>query len=162
MANTRSAIKRIKTSERRRQRNAAVKSETRTYVKRARSAIGDAPSEAGAALKAAISALDVAARKGVIHANNAARRKSRLMRMLNKQVAATSTEGGATTAAPKRATRARKAAGTAKTARATGTTKTTRATGTSKTAKEDGTTTTPKAASTTRTAKTTKSTKTTT
>lgn len=83
MANTKSAIKRIKTSEKRRLRNQAVKSATRTHVKKARAAIAQNPAEAQDDVVAAISALDRAARKGVIHPNNAARRKSRLMKRLN-------------------------------------------------------------------------------
>lgn len=83
MANTKSALKRIKTSEKKRQRNMAVKSATRTYVRKARTAIAQNPAEAQDDLVAAISALDRAARKGVIHPNNAARRKSRLMKRFN-------------------------------------------------------------------------------
>ena len=83
MANTKSALKRIKTSEKKRQRNIAVKSTARTYVRKARTAIVQNPAEAQDDLMAAISALDRAARKGVIHPNNAARRKSRLMKRFN-------------------------------------------------------------------------------
>ena len=83
MANTKSAIKRIKVSQKKYQRNVAVKSATRTYVKKARTAIGQRPLEAQTDVVAAISALDRAARKGVIHRNNAARRKSRLMKRFN-------------------------------------------------------------------------------
>ena len=83
MANTKSAIKNIKAIEKRHQRNQAVKSSTRTYVKKARTAIAQNPAEAQEDVKAAISALDRAAKKGVIHPNNAARRKSRLMRRFN-------------------------------------------------------------------------------
>ena len=83
MANTKAAIKHIKTSERRHQRNQAVKSSARTYVKKARTAIARNPAESQDALQAAIAALDRAATKGVIHRNNAARRKSRLMKRYN-------------------------------------------------------------------------------
>lgn len=83
MANTKAAIKHIKTSQKRHQRNQSVKSATRTYVKKARIAIARQPGEAQDEVTAAISALDRAARKGVIHPNNAARRKSRLMKRLN-------------------------------------------------------------------------------
>jgi small subunit ribosomal protein S20 len=89
MANTKSAIKRIRTSEKKHQRNVAVKSATRTYVKRARTAIAQNPADAQKELIAAVSALDVAARKGVIHKNNAARRKSRLMKRYNAAAANT-------------------------------------------------------------------------
>jgi small subunit ribosomal protein S20 len=64
-----------------------VKSATRTYVKKARTAITRTPDEARDELIAAISALDRAAKKGVIHRNNAARRKSRLMKRYNAATA---------------------------------------------------------------------------
>jgi small subunit ribosomal protein S20 len=83
MANIKAAIKHIKTSERRHQRNMAVKSAARTYVKKARTAIDQNPAEAQAQIQAAVAALDRAAKKGVIHPNNAARRKSRLMKRYN-------------------------------------------------------------------------------
>lgn len=83
MANTKSAIKHIKTSEKRHQRNVAVKSAARTYVKKARTAIAHNSADSQESVVAAISALDRAARKGVIHPNNAARRKSRLMKRFN-------------------------------------------------------------------------------
>ncbi len=85
MANTKSAIKHIRTSEKRRERNRAVKSTARTYVKRARTAISRDTAEAGTAIVTAIRALDKAAQKGVIHRNNAARRKSRLVKLLRQQ-----------------------------------------------------------------------------
>lgn len=88
MANIKAAIKHIKTSERRHQRNMAVKSATRTYVKKARTAIDQNPAEAQAQIQAAVSALDRAAKKGVIHPNNAARRKSRLMKRYNASTTA--------------------------------------------------------------------------
>jgi small subunit ribosomal protein S20 len=80
LANTASAIKRIRSNNRKRVYNKITRSHTRSAVRAAREA---APEEAQAATLAAISALDVAARKGVIHPNNAARRKSRLMKQLN-------------------------------------------------------------------------------
>jgi small subunit ribosomal protein S20 len=87
LANTRSAIKRIRSSERRRVRNRIVRSSTRTYVKKARATIlsGNPSVEA---IEKALSALDRAAAKGVIHKNNAARRKSRLMKQYNRALAA--------------------------------------------------------------------------
>ena len=88
MANTKSAIKAARQSERRRARNRRVISAMRTYVKNTRQAIrsGDVE-EAQAALGRAIVALDKAAQKGVIHSNSAARRKSRLARQFNQMVA---------------------------------------------------------------------------
>lgn len=85
MANTQSAIKRIRSSERRRRVNQVHRSKARTFVKRTRSLIAAGQlEEAEAMAHRACSALDKAAQKGVIHTNNAARRKSRLMRSLNQ------------------------------------------------------------------------------
>jgi small subunit ribosomal protein S20 len=62
---------------------------TRTQVKKARNLLAsDSLPEAAEAIQVAISALDKAAEKGVIHKNNAARRKSRLMAALAKAKAA--------------------------------------------------------------------------
>lgn len=82
MANTKSALKRMRQSERRRIRNRAINSRTRTFVKKARQAIatGEVAPATEEALRNAVSALDRAVIKGVIHRNNAARRKARLMR----------------------------------------------------------------------------------
>ncbi len=85
MANHKSAIKRIRTSERRRVRNRLVITSTRTEVKQARAATAPG-SDLEAARKStveAIRALDKAASKGILHKKNAARRKSRLMKRLN-------------------------------------------------------------------------------
>ncbi|MCC6188456.1 MAG: 30S ribosomal protein S20 [Anaerolineales bacterium] len=79
MANTASALKRIRSNNRKRIRNRIVRTRTRTAIRAAREA---EPADARAATLAAISALDRAAQKGVIHRNNAARRKSRLMKHL--------------------------------------------------------------------------------
>lgn len=87
LANSKSALKHIKTSERERLRNRAAKSAARTFVKQARTSIQGNSDEAAARVEAAISALDRAARKGVIHRNNAARRKSRLVKLLRQQTA---------------------------------------------------------------------------
>lgn len=88
MANTKSAIKREKIAEKRHARNVAVKSSTRTFVKKARAVINTNAAEAQDDIRAAISALDKAAKKGVIHKNNASRRKSRLMKAFNAAVSA--------------------------------------------------------------------------
>ena len=86
MANIKSAIKRNKQNEKKRIRNRVYRGVARTYVARARVAISGKDDEAAkAATLAAISALDKAAQKGVVHKNNAARRKSRLMKLLNTQ-----------------------------------------------------------------------------
>lgn len=83
MANIKSQIKRNRQNESRRLRNRFARGSARTAVKVARAAItaGDAATSQAAVLEA-ISRLDKAAEKGVIHKNNAARRKSRLMKAL--------------------------------------------------------------------------------
>lgn len=84
MANHKSALKRIRTTEKRRVRNQAVRSETRTGIKKARVAIeGKNVALAKTETLEAIRLLDKATTKGVVHKRNAARRKSRLMRQLN-------------------------------------------------------------------------------
>jgi len=83
LANTKSAIKRIKQSHKRRLRNRVFIGRARTFVKNAKTKIAQGTAEdARTATTAAIRALDKAAEKGIIHKNNAARRKSRLMRHL--------------------------------------------------------------------------------
>lgn len=83
MANIKSQIKRNKQNEKRRLRNRVYVGGARTYVKKARLAIAEGTQDdAVLATKQAISALDKAAEKGMIHKNNAARRKSRLMKHL--------------------------------------------------------------------------------
>ncbi len=83
MANTKSAIKRIRQNEKRRLYNRFYKSGARTLVKKAREAMdGEDKESARQATLTAIKALDVAAEKDILHKNNAARRKSRLMKQL--------------------------------------------------------------------------------
>lgn len=83
MPNTLSAKKRVRQTEKRTARNKAIRNRARTFVKSARQAIevGDEEMARDAVYRAA-SELDRAASKGVIHARNAARRKSRLMKRL--------------------------------------------------------------------------------
>ena len=77
MANIKSQLKRIKTNEKRTERNKAVKSELRTWVRKFREAAASGDRDAAdAALKAASRKLDKAVSKGVIHQNQAANRKS--------------------------------------------------------------------------------------
>lgn len=84
LANSKSARKRILVNERRRLSNRPFRSAARTYIKKAELAIASGDREAAqAAVLTATSTLDRVASKGVIHANNAARRKSRLMRKFN-------------------------------------------------------------------------------
>ena len=85
MANTQSAIKRIRRSERRRRINQVHRTRARTYVKRTRMLIAAGQlKEAEAAAQEAVSSLDKAAQKGIIHKNTAARSKSRLLKHLNR------------------------------------------------------------------------------
>jgi len=83
MANTKSARKRAEKSALQREKNRAARSKMRTLVKKARTAVaaGDAQSES---IGVAVSGLDVAASKGLIHRNTAARTKSRLAKAAAK------------------------------------------------------------------------------
>jgi small subunit ribosomal protein S20 len=84
VANIKSQIKRNRTNEARRVRNKAVRSELKTRVKVAVKVAEARDESALDALQAAQKRLDMAASKGIIHNNQAARRKSRLMKQLNK------------------------------------------------------------------------------
>ncbi|MEA2573734.1 MAG: small subunit ribosomal protein [Chloroflexia bacterium] len=89
MANTKSALKRIRSGERKRARNKPVRTALKTFVRSAVTQINTGVAEDSAeAVVRAISALDKAAGKGIIHKNQAARRKSRLMSKLNRLNAA--------------------------------------------------------------------------
>jgi len=84
VANIKSQIKRIGTNEKARLRNKAVKSELRTHVRRVRAAIaGGDKAAATAALLSASTKFDKAVSKGVIHANQAANKKSALAKAVN-------------------------------------------------------------------------------
>lgn len=81
MANIKSQIKRNKTNEIARERNKAVKSEIRTRTKSAVTAVGSENEEN--ALRLAMKRIDKAASKGIIHKNQAANKKSGLMKRIN-------------------------------------------------------------------------------
>jgi small subunit ribosomal protein S20 len=84
MPNIKSAIKRVKTSEKRRLHNATLKSDLRTAVKKVDLAIANNEKEkVKELLLIATKKLDKAASKGLIHKNKAARQKSRLMKKAN-------------------------------------------------------------------------------
>jgi small subunit ribosomal protein S20 len=84
LANIKSQIKRNRQNEKKRLRNRVVRGTTRSVVKNARAAIETGEVEnSQTAVMAALSALDKAAQKGVLHKNNVARRKSRLMKRLS-------------------------------------------------------------------------------
>ncbi|ACZ21271.1 SSU ribosomal protein S20P [Sanguibacter keddieii DSM 10542] len=84
MANIKSQIKRIGTNEKARLRNNAIKTELRTHVRRVRTAVNAGDKDAAvAALVITSKKLDKAVSKGVIHANQAANRKSALAKAVN-------------------------------------------------------------------------------
>ncbi len=83
MANIKSAIKRNRQNEKRRLHNRHYRGGARTFVRKARLAIESGDVDAAReATMTAVSALDKAAEKGIIHKNNASRRKGRLMKQL--------------------------------------------------------------------------------
>lgn len=89
MANIRSSAKRARQNVKRRAHNRYYSTTARTFVKKARVQIdGKSLDTAAETVQQAIKALDKAAQKGVIHRNNAARRKSRLVKALNRAKAA--------------------------------------------------------------------------
>ena len=90
MANTSSAKKALRVSVRRRQRNKPLISSLKTFVKQAEAAIVSTKTEGSDDVVRALSALDRMATKGIIHHNNAARRKSRLMKKYNQSLATAS------------------------------------------------------------------------
>lgn len=93
MPSKKSAQRAGRAAQRKAERNKPIRSSVKTYITKARKLILtnelDAAQEA---VKQAVRALDKAAQKGVIHPNNAARRKSRLMKRLNEALAAASTK----------------------------------------------------------------------
>lgn len=84
MPNIKSAKKRVLVSEVNAERNKARRSALKTAIKKADAAIDNNLPEAEAAVKVAVSKIDSAAGKGLIHKNNAARKKSALVSKLNK------------------------------------------------------------------------------
>ncbi|HEX6656009.1 MAG TPA: 30S ribosomal protein S20 [Candidatus Limnocylindria bacterium] len=107
-ARTPQALKRVRQELRRRTVNRRTRSEAKTLVQRASAiALGRTQGDGPEAITAAISALDRAAEKGIIHRNNAARRKSRLMAKAN---AAHVLEGAAAESGPKKKSAATKTA----------------------------------------------------
>jgi len=88
LANTRSATKEIRVAEARQERNKSLRSLTKTIVHKAESSVSKGEIESAKAdVKAAASSLDKAAGAGIIHANAAARKKSRLSKKLNQAAA---------------------------------------------------------------------------
>jgi len=81
VANIKSQKKRILTNAKAAERNKAVRSELKSRMKAAESTIGEDANDD--AVRAAVKKIDMAAQKGVIHKNAAARKKSRLMKKVN-------------------------------------------------------------------------------
>jgi len=93
LAGTKSAQKQARVAERRQLRNKSIRSLCKTNITKAEGLIFSGELEsARKAVLAAISSLDKASEKGVIHPNNAARRKSRLIKKLNEAIALSSEE----------------------------------------------------------------------
>jgi small subunit ribosomal protein S20 len=110
---TASAKKQARASVRRTQRNRAVRSEVKTKIVKARRSLTEAPvadSDRYAIALDAVRALDRAAAKGVLHPNNAARRKARLTRQLVKLARLPAAGAGAGGAGGAGGARSRKAA----------------------------------------------------
>ncbi len=80
----------MRADEKKRIRNLKVRSRVKTLIKKAERSVSSSDAETIEAVRQACSELDKAASKGVIHKNNAARRKSRLMAKFNKANAAAS------------------------------------------------------------------------
>ncbi|HIK54971.1 MAG TPA: 30S ribosomal protein S20 [Synechococcales cyanobacterium M55_K2018_004] len=95
MANIKSAIKRVQIAERNRLRNKSYKSAVRTLMKRYFTAVSahlanptpETEAEVQQRMSAAFSKIDKAVKRGVLHPNNGARKKSRLTKALKRQAA---------------------------------------------------------------------------
>ncbi len=84
MPNIKSAKKRVRMIETKTLRNKAIKSNLKTVIKKADVAVAANAADKEAAVKAAVKKIDQAAAKGLLHKNNAARKKSALVSKLNK------------------------------------------------------------------------------
>ncbi|MBR3145570.1 MAG: 30S ribosomal protein S20 [Clostridia bacterium] len=84
MPNIKSAKKRVKVSNANAEKNKAFRSALKSAVKKANAAISEKDSGAAEAVKAAVKKIDQATTKGLLHKNNAARKKSSLVNKLNK------------------------------------------------------------------------------
>jgi small subunit ribosomal protein S20 len=94
LTSKKSAQKAARVAQRKAQRNKPIRSSVKLYITKARKLISANDLDAARdAVKTATIALDKAAQKGVIHPNNAARRKSRLMKRLNEALAARAEQG---------------------------------------------------------------------
>lgn len=80
MPNIKSVVKDVKKSRELRLRNLATRSKIKTFVKKTKAALEEGSQNASALLNETVSIVDKAAKRGIIHPNAAARRKSRLMK----------------------------------------------------------------------------------
>jgi small subunit ribosomal protein S20 len=87
LPNIKSAIKRVKVSEKKNLRNRMIKTGVKTAIKKFQVELASKPGAANVQLSATTSAIDKAAAKGILHKNAANRKKARLARSLNKAVA---------------------------------------------------------------------------
>jgi len=88
LPNIKSVVKDVKKSRERRLRNLNAKSKIKTFVKKTRVAMDSKSEETTKLVSETVSIIDKAAKHGIIHPNAAARRKSRLMRRVNKTASA--------------------------------------------------------------------------
>ena len=84
MPNIKSAMNRLKVSEKKNLRNRMVKTGVKTAIKKYQVALNEGVAPASAQLSATTSAIDKAAAKGILHKNTANRKKARLAKALNK------------------------------------------------------------------------------
>jgi small subunit ribosomal protein S20 len=84
LPNIKSAIKRVKVSEKKNLRNRIVKSKVKTAIKKFDAELAENPANAGALYSATTSAIDKAAAKGIVHRNTANRKKARLAKRMAK------------------------------------------------------------------------------
>ena len=85
MPNIKSAKKRVKVAEKKTLQNKIVKTNLKTVLKKANSAIEAKSDDKAEAVKIAVKKLDMAVTKGILHKNNAARKKSQLVKKANAQ-----------------------------------------------------------------------------
>jgi small subunit ribosomal protein S20 len=106
LAHSRSARKSLRVAQRQALENRGIRSSVRTYFRKAQQSVAHKADEAADLVRLAVSQLDKAATKHVMHANQAARRKSRLMhRLAVLQASSATTETGeAAAATPRRRT----------------------------------------------------------
>ena len=88
MPNIKSVVKDVKKSRERRLRNLETKSKIKTFIKKTKVAMDEASEQTTSLLNETVSIIDRAAKRGIIHPNAAARRKSRLTKRANTKAGA--------------------------------------------------------------------------